>query len=108
MRHPSHTCPLPNPPHEGEGIVRGLRRDGAYRAKRHPPLHGEGWGGGVGMNEHFGPHTPILLSRLRGSMYSFSDTARRKKPRNIMTMRRTGMSIHHQVPTTSAEWLLAQ
>jgi len=46
---------------------------------------------------------PMRRRRLRGSMYSLSDTAKRNRPTNIMMTMITGMRIHHHVPTTSAE-----
>ena len=53
-------------------------------------------------------HAPNRLSRLRGSMYSFIDTASRNSPMNVITTSTTGNAIHHQMPATSAVCWLAQ
>ena len=53
-------------------------------------------------------HAPNRLSRLRGSMYSFIDTANRNSPMNVITTSTTGNAIHHQMPATSAVCWLAQ
>ena len=51
---------------------------------------------------------PMRLRRLRGSMYSLTEMARRKSPTKRMTTPITGAAIHHQMPATIAEWALAQ
>src|SRR5690606_28366656 len=86
----------------------------ALGARRGPPLirpsgtfsHKRRRGAGVEKREH--AHAPILRSRLRGSIYSFMLTASRNSPRKVMTIRITGMTIHHHTPTTMAECELAQ
>ena len=47
-------------------------------------------------------HRSVRPSRLRGSMYSFIETASRKSPMKVMTTSSTGKKIHHQMPATSA------
>ena len=53
-------------------------------------------------------HRSVRPSRLRGSMYSFIDTASRNSPMKVMTTSSTGKKIHHQMPATSAVCWLAQ
>ena len=53
-------------------------------------------------------HPPVLPRRLRGSMYSFIDTASRNRPMKVITTSSTGKEIHHQMPATSAVCWLAQ
>ena len=53
-------------------------------------------------------HPPVRPRRLRGSMYSFIDTASRKSPMKVMTTSSTGKKIHHQMPATRAVCWLAQ
>ena len=53
-------------------------------------------------------HAATRLSRLRGSMYSFIDTASRNRPMKVMTTSNTGKKIHHQIPATMAVCWLAQ
>src|SRR5262249_49241208 len=53
-------------------------------------------------------HGALRPSRLRGSMYSFIDTASRNRPTKVMTTSSTGKKIHHQMPATSAVCWLAQ
>jgi hypothetical protein len=53
-------------------------------------------------------HPPLLPRRLRGSMYSFIDTASRKSPMKVITTSSTGKKIHHQMPATRAVCWLAQ
>src|SRR6185503_18502409 len=43
---------------------------------------------------------PMRLNRLRGSMYSLSDTANRYSPMNSIITSATGNAIHHQMPAT--------
>src|SRR5215510_4117069 len=51
---------------------------------------------------------PMRANRLRGSMYSFIETARRNRPTKVITTRPTGNAIHHQIPATIAVCWLAQ
>ena len=51
---------------------------------------------------------PIRARRLRGSMYSFIDTASRKSPTKVITTSAIGKAIHHQMPATSAVCWFAQ
>jgi spore germination protein YaaH len=53
-------------------------------------------------------HPSVRPRRLRGSMYSFIDTASRKSPTKVMTTSSTGKKIHHQMPATRAVCWLAQ
>src|SRR5262245_463557 len=53
-------------------------------------------------------HGSARPRRLRGSMYSFIDTASRKRPMKVMTTSSTGKKIHHQMPATRAVCWLAQ
>ena len=51
---------------------------------------------------------PMRLSRLRGSMYSFIETASRNSPTKVMITTTVGKAIHHQMPATIAVCWLAQ
>src|SRR5712664_3769365 len=51
---------------------------------------------------------PMRLNRLRGSMYSFMDTASRNSPMNVMITTMVGKAIHHQTPATIAVCWFAQ
>ena len=63
---------------------------------------------GTAISHAITAHAPNRLSRLRGSMYSFIDTASRNSPMNVITTSTTGNAIHHQMPATSAVCWLAQ
>ena len=62
----------------------------------------------IGDGQHRIGHAAARLSRLRGSMYSFIDTASRNRAMKVMTTRSTGKKIHHQIPATMAVCWLAQ
>ena len=62
----------------------------------------------IGDGQHRIGHAATRLSRLRGSIYSFIDTASRNRPMKVMTTRNTGKKIHHQIPATIAVCWLAQ
>src|ERR1700681_1508413 len=51
---------------------------------------------------------PMRLRRLRGSMYSFIDTASRNSPMKVMITAMVGKAIHHHTPATIAVCWLAQ
>ncbi len=51
---------------------------------------------------------PMRLNRLRGSMYSFMDTASRNSPMNVMITTMVGKAIHHHTPATIAVCWFAQ
>ena len=58
--------------------------------------------------KEYADQAPIRLRRLRGSMYSLTDMAKRNSPRNSSTMATIGKAIHHQMPAMMAWCWLAQ
>src|SRR5258708_7122936 len=81
-----------------EGRGGGVDAEGGGRVIGAQAGHGEG-----GFR-----HPPVLPRRLRGSMYSFIETASRKRPTKVITTSSTGKKIHHQTPATKAVCWLAQ
>src|SRR4029078_4827372 len=62
----------------------------------------------LGRPVHVDDPPPMRFSRLRGSMYSFSETASRKSPMNVIVTNSVGKTNHHQTPETMALCWLAQ
>src|SRR5690606_7300165 len=57
---------------------------------------------------HHAPPMPMRASRLRGSMYSFIETASRNRAMKVSVMNAVGNTNHHHTPATMALCWLAQ
>ena len=89
----------------------GRDREADIVDRPHVARHAERRGPVVGAQAFDGEdrrHRSARPSRLRGSIYSFIETASRKSPMKVMTTSSTGKKIHHQMPATSAVCWLAQ